>query len=148
MAEVKGMPVAEFEGAYVREMVAALPGLKIAMPEGYPRGTHLQLQVEARIRNVRYDEIGSGDSKGELKRVHVLAYEDVKLLGAYDADEFDPGVGGSAAATKEWEDPWVEPLLSWLRGDNDSLDFDGHPIPDRLHTLLQKALQPAEDPGF
>lgn len=89
--------VTEFEGEYVRVMLGKLPAVELAMPEGYQRGTHLKLELEVRVRNVRYDEIRSGEHKGELARHHVLVLEEAKLLGAYRPEDLDPGVGGSAS---------------------------------------------------
>lgn len=90
----KAIPVAEFEGDFVRNMEGKLPAITMDMPEGYKRGTHLQMLVEVRVRNVLYQE----DKKGELTRQHVFALEEIQLLGAYSADQMDPGVGGSASA--------------------------------------------------
>lgn len=95
--QAKPIPVAEFEGEYVRAMEGKLPAIALDMPEGYARGTHLKLEVEVRVRNVRYEEIRSGPDKGDLTRQHVFALEEVRLLGAYTPDEVDPGVGGSAS---------------------------------------------------
>jgi hypothetical protein len=33
-------------------------------------------------------------------------------------------------------EPWVEPLLGWLRGGGENLDFAGEKIPERLRNLL------------
>lgn len=95
---VEPIPVAQFEGEFVTEMEAKLPAITLGLAEGYPRGTHLKLEVEVRVRNVRYEEIARGEHKGDLARVHVLALEQVQLLGAYTAQQLDPGVGGSASA--------------------------------------------------
>lgn len=93
------VPVAEFEGEWVRHMLGKLPALVIEMPVGYSRGTHLKMEVEVRVRDVAMKEV-----KGELTREHTFALEEIKLLGAYSADEMDPGVGGNAAAGAEGED--------------------------------------------
>jgi len=87
------IPVLEFEGEYVRIMEGKLPAITLEMPEGYARNTHLRLDVEVRIRNVHYDETG----KGDLKRIHLLALEEVRLASAHAAGELDAGVGGSAS---------------------------------------------------
>ena len=91
------IPVAQFEGEYVRQMEGRLPAITLEMPEGYARGTHLKMEVEVRVRNVRYEEIARGPEKGDLVRQHVFALEEIKLLSAFDADQADPGVGGSAS---------------------------------------------------
>lgn len=92
------VPVAEFEGEWIRQMHGVLPSQTIEMPVGYARGTHLKFEIEVRVRDIAIKEI-----KGELTRVHTFAVEDhkVRLLGAYTADELDPGVGGNAAAGAE-----------------------------------------------
>lgn len=92
--------IAEFEGDYVRDFEGKLPALSMIMPEGYARGTHLKLQIEVRIRNVRYEEKSSKkNERPELVRQHMFALEEIQLLGAYTPEEMDPGVGGSAAAS-------------------------------------------------
>lgn len=91
------IPVAEFEGEYVRLMLGRLPQLTMEMEVGYPRGTHLKLELEVRIKDLSVTE----DRRGDLTRVHQFVLEEVKLLGAYAADELDPGVGGSAGVTQE-----------------------------------------------
>ena len=90
--------VTEFEGEYVRVMEGKLPAITLEMPEGYARGTHLKMQVEVRVRNVRYEEIPRGEHKGDLVRQHIFALEEVVLTDALTAEQADPGVGGS---TKE-----------------------------------------------
>lgn len=92
------IPVAEFEGEYVRVMLGKLPGITMEMDYGYARGTHLKLELEVRVRSVQVDEVASGKNKGELFRLHQFAIEEAKILGAYTADEADPGVGGGLAA--------------------------------------------------
>lgn len=94
------IPVAEFEGDFVRVMRAKLPAITLEMEEGWPRNTHLKLEVEVRVRNIRYEE----DRKGDLIREHTLVIEEVRMLGAYSPDEADPGVGGSASAAARAED--------------------------------------------
>lgn len=99
-----GLPVVEFEGEFVRKMEGVLPQITMDMDAGYARGTHLKMMVEVRVRNVRFDEV-----KGEVVRRHHFALEEIQLLGAYTADQVDPGVGGSAsvAAPEEESDPDV-----------------------------------------
>lgn len=88
------IPVAEFEGEYVRTMIGTIPSIKMEMPVGYPRGTHLKLELEVRVVGVSVDEVGKHK---DLARMHRLHLEEVKLIGAYTADQMDPGVGGSAS---------------------------------------------------
>lgn len=92
---VRHIPVAQFEGEFARVMTGKLPAITLDMPEGFARGTHLKLEVEVRVRRISYDEVRSGEHKGELLREHVFALEQVQLLGAFHPDEVDPGVGGS-----------------------------------------------------
>jgi hypothetical protein len=89
------LPLVEFEGDLVRTMLGKIPGFEIEMPVGYRRGTHLKFELEVRIRNVAVNE----DRKGELSRMHTFALEEIKLVGAYTADQLDPGVGGSASVS-------------------------------------------------
>lgn len=91
--------VGEFEGEYVRFMEGRLPAITLQMEEGWPRGTHLKLGVEVRVRGVQHDEITTKEHRGDLKRVHTLALEEVRMEGVFSADEADPGVGGSAGGS-------------------------------------------------
>lgn len=104
--EVGALPVEQvffFEGEPVHQMEGKLPAITLEMPEGYARGTHLKMEVEVRVRNVRYEEIARGPEKGDLVRQHVFALEEIKLLRAFGADEADPGVGGSASVSEKVE---------------------------------------------
>lgn len=95
------MPVAQaafFEGERVTEMEGKLPSITLEMPEGYPRGTHLRMMVEVRVRNVRYEEITKGPHKGDLVRQHVFALEEVQLVSAFGPEQVRDDVGGSASA--------------------------------------------------
>lgn len=99
VATVTPIPVAEFEGEYVRHMLGKLPGITLAMDYGYPRGTHLKLELEVRVRSVVVDEMKGKKDAGDLSRLHNFTIEEAKIIGAYTAADLDPGVGGSAAAT-------------------------------------------------
>ena len=125
---LKTLPVAEFEGEYVRAFEAKLPAITLDMPEGYLRGTHLLLALEVRIRNVAYDE----DKRGDLTRRHTLALEEIKLTDAFDPASRPSNVGGNSAG-----DAWVETFLDFVHGDVDQLDFDGEEIPERLREMLK-----------
>lgn len=96
--EAQPIPIAQFEGEFVREMSGRLPAVTMAMAEGYPRGTILRLQVEVRVRNVRYEEIVRGEHKGELVREHVLALESAQMVAAFSPEQDRSDVGGSASA--------------------------------------------------
>lgn len=98
VAAIRPIPVGEFEGEYVRHMLGKLPGVTLPMDHGYPRGAHLKMEMEVRVRSVRVDEM-KGKNAGELSRLHEFTLEDIKIIGVYSADQADPGVGGSAAAT-------------------------------------------------
>lgn len=93
------IPVADFEGEYVRLMVGKLPAINLEMDYGYARGTHLKLELEVRVRSVNVDEVSSGRNKGDLVREHKFALEEARIIGAYTADQAEQGVGGSLAAT-------------------------------------------------
>jgi hypothetical protein len=98
LAELETLPspsmhVAQFEGEFVTEMEGRLPAIVMEMPEGYPRGTHLRMNIEVRVKNVRYEE----NRKGDLVRQHVFALESVQLVSAFAAEEADDSVGGTAS---------------------------------------------------
>lgn len=103
------IPVAEFEGEYVREMIGKIPQITMGMDMGYARHTHLKLELEVRVGRVVVDEFRSGEKKGQLYREHTLVLEEIKLLGAYTADELDPGVGGSASVDAYKQEQEEEP---------------------------------------
>lgn len=68
-----------FEGQEISEFIAALPPMKLEAPESYQRGTYLTLNVEVRVRSVRYEEITTGKRKGDLQKIHMLAIENVTV---------------------------------------------------------------------
>jgi hypothetical protein len=126
---VAGAPVMEFEGSYIRQMEGRLPSITLDMPEGYQRGTHLTMEVEVRVRHVGFNE----NKDGDLVRQHVFALEEVRLTDAFDpATRPNNNVGGTAAG-----DTWEGHLMAYLNGEADELDFEGEPIPDRLHEMLK-----------
>lgn len=92
------IPVAQFEGEWVREMEGRLPAVTLAMDSGYARGTIIRMQVEVRVRNVRHEEIGSGVNKGELVRQHVFVLESAQMVAAFAPEDDRSTVGGSASA--------------------------------------------------
>lgn len=69
----------EFEGQEISEFIAVIPSMKLEAPDSYQRGTYLTLNVEVRVRSVRYEEVSSGKNKGDLQKVHVLAIENVSV---------------------------------------------------------------------
>ena len=137
-SDVRSIPVAEFEGEFVRAMEGKLPPLMLDMPEGYPRGTHLKMEVEVRVRNVSYLE----DKRGDLTRQHTFALEEVRLVEAFDPAARPNNVGGNSAG-----DAWSEKLMDFLEGDVDELDFDGEEVPDRLREMLKLYFDRASNDG-
>lgn len=99
------MPIAKDPdtGEMVRRMYAKLPSLMMEMEAGYPRGTHLKLEVEVRVRRAFTDEFTAGPHKGELFREHHFSIVEATIIGAYSADDLDPGVGGSLAGSSQQE---------------------------------------------
>lgn len=127
---LKAIPVAEFEGEFVRQHDGKMPAIVLDMPEGYPRGMHLVLEAEVRVRNIGYVE----DKKTkDLTRHHELVLEEIRLKEAFDPAARPNVIGGSVG------EAWEETLLDYLHGDVDELDFDGEQIPDRLRALLEAA---------
>lgn len=119
------IPVAEFEGEYIRTMLGKLPGITLEMDYGYARGTHLKLELEVRVRSLTVDEYTSGKNKGDLYREHMFVIEEAKIVGAYTADEMDPGVGGSASVSAQ---PEQDEMDDRPEGDTDEHGTAG--IPD------------------
>lgn len=113
--------VAQFEGEYVVDMEGRLPAIAMEMPEGYARGTHLRLNLEVRVKNVRYEE----NRKGDLVRQHVFALESVQLVSSFAPEDAWDGVGGSASATPEQTAEEVEEL--GLAIGRTSQTWDGSP---------------------
>lgn len=96
--QVTGIPVAVFEGEYIRHMIGKLPALEVAMLEGYPKNTVLDLKVRVRVRDVAFPEKRINREKVPV-RYHNLAFESVQIEGAYTMQEtevMDPGVTGGA----------------------------------------------------
>lgn len=126
------IPVAQFEGEFVRHMIGKIPGITLEMDYGYARGTHLKLELEVRVRSVNVDEVTTGKHKGDLKREHTFAIEEAKIIGAYTAEQVDEGVGGGLAATgHDVEDEEQHPDLSeyseeYVAQDHDT-DSDARP---------------------
>lgn len=159
-ARPEPMIIDQFEGEYVRVMRGKLPSITLDMEQGFPRGTHLKLQVEARVRYVNYPEATDKDHKGELVREHHLTIEEVSLASAMSADEADPGVGGSAGAPKIEErddfgsviqDCWYDStdLIVYHRG---SCDACYRRVPPEVVDATVSAHVPQDadkhDPGF
>lgn len=87
--------VAEFEGGYVTQMRGKIPAITIPMEDGYRRGTHIRLQIEVRVRNVRYEEL----KNGELLRDHIFEAVSARAVVAIAPEDLaSEDVGGSASA--------------------------------------------------
>lgn len=130
-SELQPIPVAEFEGEFVRKFEGKLPQLALEMPVGYPRGTHLTMELEVRVRNVHYDE----DRRGDLVRMHAFVLEEVKLRDAFDPATRPDNVGGNLAS--DAEEPWVAELLDFIEGHADEVHLDGLVVPDRLRDMVK-----------
>lgn len=154
------MVIDTFEGEYVRLMRGKIPSITVDMPEGFVRGTHVHMQVEARVRGVGYPEATDKEHKGQLVREHTFVVEEVVLLGSATANESDPGVGGSAAAPRVTEvdsfgaviqDCWYDPsdLTLHHRG---GCDVCYRRVPESvvMATVTSGGVAPTTDPevGF
>lgn len=93
-SETTPMYVTMFEGAVVAEMEARLPAMTLALEESYTRGTHLRFEIEFRVKDVRHNENRDGD----LVRHHALALETVTLRAAFQPEDRNEPVGGSAGS--------------------------------------------------
>lgn len=114
----------EFEGDLVTDMEGRIPALTLEMPEGYPRGTHVRMQVELRVKSVRYDE----NRKGDLVRVHVFALEEAQLVAAFNPADAASTVGGSASAHPQQTAAQAEELGVAFGRSSDTWD-NPHPGP-------------------
>lgn len=108
----------DFDGTPIASIEARLPAFVVEMPQGYKRGTHLKLEIEYRVRSVRYEE----NRKGELTHQMVLAVEEVELktiirpeeevtlLGAIESDGLptDYGVAPETDGDPEWQPGWCK----------------------------------------
>ena len=108
-------------GELVRRMFGKLPSLLMEMETGYPRGAHLKVELEVRVRRAFTDEHVAGPHKGELYREHHFTIEQATIIGVYSADELDPGVGGGLAASNQPDDEETDdrPELEEQEDDND-----------------------------
>lgn len=102
--------IAEHEGEKVRFHRGKLPAITLDMAEGYPRGTHLFFQVEARVGPIKYDEITAkrDERHGELIREATLYIEEVGMLGVTSAAAAIPEIGGSASNRVEERDDFED----------------------------------------
>lgn len=123
------VPIAEFEGEFVRKFKGRMPPMNLDMDRGYKRGTHLNVLMELRVRDVAISE----DKDAELTRQHNFTLEAIQVLKAFTAEEADPGVGGNAAGN--YVPPWVQPLVQWIEN-GEELDFGEAEIPPLLEEIL------------
>ncbi len=70
------------------------------------RCTHLRLNIEVRVKSVRYEE----NRKGDLVRQHVFALESVQLVSSFQPEEAADDVGGSASGKPSQTDEEAEEL--------------------------------------
>lgn len=102
VVHVTPVPIATMEGETVRFMTGKFPAMTLPMDYGYPRGTHLKIEIVARVRKLSIDEIERGPDKGQLIREHQFAIVEARIVGSYTEEQVDEqegsGVGGSAAA--------------------------------------------------
>lgn len=124
--------VMEFEGEFVRVMEGRLPQITLDMPEGYRRDTHLKLELEVRVRNVNFTEVGKSH---DLARVHTFALEAARLVGAFDPALTQSGVGGNASGN------WQEALLAYARGETTTVEYEGDrdELPARVQLLIEES---------
>lgn len=86
--------VGEFEKAAVMGVSGRLPALTMDLAEGYTLNTHLRLELEVRVKGVRYEE----DRRGNMTRQHIFAIETVNLKSAFRPEDARDDIGGSASA--------------------------------------------------
>ena len=98
--------IEKFEGDFITEMEGRLPSISMEMLESYARGTHLRLNIEVRVKSVRYEE----NRKGDLVRQHVFALESVQLVSSFQPEEAADDVGGSASGKPSQTDEEAEEL--------------------------------------
>lgn len=139
-------------GELVRRMFGKLPALLMEMETGYPRGAHLKMEVEVRVRRAFTDEHVAGPHKGELYREHHFTIEQATVIGVYSADEMDPGVGGGLAASNQEEqdddeDPGADgPTDDDQQGKQDQ-ETDERPEPEEEQDDDDRRTA-SHDPGF
>jgi hypothetical protein len=73
----------DFDGSPITSVEAKLPTFIVELPQGYRRGTHLRMEMDFRIRSVRYEE----NRKGELVQQLILAVEEVELKKVITPEE-------------------------------------------------------------
>jgi hypothetical protein len=87
----------DFEGEEIAEFTAQLPTVKLEAEEMYPRGTHIMVSAEYRVRSVHIEE----DKKGNLTRHHVLALENLVVTGRQTPEERRAAIAASGDAFDE-----------------------------------------------
>lgn len=95
-AEIVMAETIVFEGDAVTDVEARLPAITLALGSSYPRNTHIRFNIEVRVKGVHVDETKNG-----LTRQHVLAYESVELVTAFDPAEAADTLGGSATSSAQ-----------------------------------------------
>lgn len=133
------IPIAVDEGEFVRYFIGKFPADSVELPVGYPRGTHLKFEMEARIRRTSTDEYTGGKRKGELYREHLMVIEEVRLIGAYAHEEVDPGTGGDLS---EYDEELEEASDARPKSDEEEQDVERSGDPGSFE------LAGGDDPGF
>lgn len=81
-------------GAGIAGLEGKLPATTLVMESTYPLGTHLRLNIEARVKGMRIEE----DKNGQLMLYHQLAIVSAQFVTAFDPAEAADTVGGSASS--------------------------------------------------
>jgi hypothetical protein len=137
----------EFEGQEISEFIAALPSMKLEAPDSYQRGTYLNLNVEVRVRSVRYEEITSGKRKGDLQKVHVLAIENVSVVETITPQQRQAIL---EEAAKHLESAVIEAPDSGSLGEPVAAVLPAPVVDDQMtpDTLTEKAVPEEADSGW
>lgn len=96
-----------FEGIPVTGTEGMISSMTLDMEAGYPIGTHLRLEVEVRVANVRYEE-GKGRRKGDFIRRHVFATEAVTLTSAFLPSEESSAPTGNLGGSEGLVEPELD----------------------------------------
>jgi len=122
----------DFEGTPIHAIEAKIPAISVEMLEGYRRGTRLVMEVEFRVRSMRYEE----NRKGDLIQQLVLACEDISLkkvltsadevtlLGTVESDGIPTDFGQSPESPQNVEaTPEIEGQESLLDAPDSEVGF-------------------------
>lgn len=116
--------IAEFEGGYVTKMRGKLPSFSIDMKNGYLHGTHIRMQIEVRVKNVRYEEL----KNRELLRDHILELVSARTVVAIAEEDLkNDDVSGSASAHPVPDEEATAELGIQFRRSSDQWDSNSGP---------------------